>query len=206
MSGSSQTLVWNGTNWVPVIAGAGGTITSNEVTSALRIINNEGGAALFIIDNTTSEAVNISNTGGGASMVVGNTATGEDVLRLTAATASDNAINVLQGNVLLPSGTLATPPLQFGAADGTGISRSANALVVGVQNTMVLGMFAGSSQFYSPLSMLNNKITQLADATAAGDALNMRTGDARYAPYALATEVAALRAEVQALRGRANGP
>ena len=87
---------------------------------------------------------------------------------------------VLSGPLRVPTGTLAAPSLAFGAADGTGISRNVNAMVVGVQNTMVLGMFAGSAQFYSPLIMLNNKITQLADATAAGDAMNQRSSDARY--------------------------
>ncbi len=86
----------------------------------------------------------------------------------------------LSGVLGLPNGTLAAPSLAIGAVDGTGLSRNVNALVVGVQNTLVLGMFAGNSQFYTPLSMLNNKITQLADATAAGDALNQRSGDARY--------------------------
>lgn len=94
---------------------------------------------------------------------------------------------VLSGPLRVPTGTLAAPSLAFGAADGTGISRNVNAMVIGVQNTMVLGMFAGSAQFYSPLSMLSNKITQLADATAAGDAMNQRTADARYLQLSGAT-------------------
>ena len=86
----------------------------------------------------------------------------------------------LSGPLQLPNGTLVAPGLAFGAADGTGLSRAANALVFGVQGNMILAMFAGSAQFYSPLGMLNNPITQLADAVNPGDALNMRSGDARY--------------------------
>ena len=88
----------------------------------------------------------------------------------------------LSGPLQLPNGTMAVPSLALGAADGTGFSRTANALVFGVQNSMVLAMFAGSAQFYASLGMLNNPITQLADAVNPGDALNMRSGDARYLP------------------------
>jgi hypothetical protein len=87
----------------------------------------------------------------------------------------------LTGPLQLPNGTAAAPSLAIGAADGTGLSRSVNAAVLSVQGNTVLGMFAASAQFYTPLLMLSNKIQQLADATAATDALNMQTGDARYA-------------------------
>ena len=86
----------------------------------------------------------------------------------------------LTGALNLPSGTLGAPALGFGAADGTGISRSGAALLFGVTNSPSLGLFPGGGQFYGPLNMLSNKITALADATAATDALNLRTGDARY--------------------------
>jgi hypothetical protein len=86
----------------------------------------------------------------------------------------------LSGALQLPSGTLAAPSLAFGAADGTGWSRNVNALSLGIQGTMTFAAFAGSAQFYGQLSMLNNRITLVADATAAGDAMNQRSGDARY--------------------------
>jgi hypothetical protein len=86
----------------------------------------------------------------------------------------------LTGPLQLPNGTVAAPALQLGAADGTGLSRSANAIVMSVQGSTIFGTFAGAAQFYGTLSMLNNRITQVADATAATDGLNMRTGDARY--------------------------
>ena len=60
----------------------------------------------------------------------------------------------------------------------------------------------GLTQFYTNVSLLNNRIQQMADATAPGDALNQRTGDARYAPVAVVEDVAALRAEVDALLQR----
>jgi hypothetical protein len=56
--------------------------------------------------------------------------------------------------------------------------------VGGVQGSALLAMFASGAQFYLPLNMLNNRITTIADATAAQDALNLRTGDARYVPLA----------------------
>jgi hypothetical protein len=86
----------------------------------------------------------------------------------------------LSGNLQLPNGTLAAPSLAFGAADGTGFNRSANTVSVSIQGTMSASFFAGSMQTYGQLYMLGNKIVQLADATAAADALNLRTGDARY--------------------------
>jgi hypothetical protein len=90
----------------------------------------------------------------------------------------------LSGPLSLPNGSVANPALQLGASDGTGLSRSVNAVVLSVQGATVLGTFAASAQFYTPLSMLNNRLTQVGDATAAGDALNRRTGDTRYAPGA----------------------
>jgi hypothetical protein len=86
----------------------------------------------------------------------------------------------LSGPLNLPNGTVATPSLQLGASDGTGLSRSANAIVMSVQGSTIFGTFAGAAQFYGQLSMLGNRVTQVADPTAAGDALNLRTADARY--------------------------
>jgi hypothetical protein len=86
----------------------------------------------------------------------------------------------LSGPLRVPNGTMGVPGLGLGIADGTGLSRSGNAMLLGVQSSFVLALFAGASQFYCSLSMLNNSITQLADATNPGDALNLRTADARY--------------------------
>jgi hypothetical protein len=103
----------------------------------------------------------------------GSTVSWQAVLPITGGT--------LSGPLVVPNGTIAAPGLQLGAADGTGISRAANALVFSVQGSTIFGTFAGAAQFYGPLAMLGNKITQLADATAATDALNMRVADGRYA-------------------------
>jgi hypothetical protein len=86
----------------------------------------------------------------------------------------------LTGPLQLPNGTATVPSLALGAADGTGFSRSGNALLVSAQGSFVLALFAGSAQFYGTLGMLNNPITQLADAANPADALNLRSGDARY--------------------------
>jgi hypothetical protein len=86
----------------------------------------------------------------------------------------------LNGQVTVPNGTLAAPGLQFAPADGTGFSRAANVLSIGVQGTLTASFFNNAAQFNSPVFMLNNRIQQVADATAATDALNLRTADARY--------------------------
>jgi hypothetical protein len=112
---------------------------------------------------------------------------GETVLQM-AMQAAETAVNArlpliggtLTGPLQVPNGTLAIPSLQIGAADGTGFNRSANTLSVSIQGTLSASFFAGSMQTYGQLYMLGNKIVQVADATAAADALNLRTGDARY--------------------------
>jgi hypothetical protein len=88
--------------------------------------------------------------------------------------------DTMTGPLQVPNGTTVAPGLGLGAADGTGFSRSLNAIVLSVQGSTVFGAFSGSAQFYTPLILLNNKITQVGDATTATDALNQRTGDARY--------------------------
>jgi hypothetical protein len=119
--------------------------------------------------------------------------TGDELLAadLNAAIASSAGSNTvlktgdtMTGPLQVPVGTTIAPGLGLGAADGTGISRSANAVVISAQGTLIGAFIAGSpaaAQFYTPIFMLNNRIQQLGDATAAADALNMRTGDARYA-------------------------
>jgi hypothetical protein len=86
----------------------------------------------------------------------------------------------LQAPLRLPDGTLASPGLKFGLDDGTGISRTTNALAIGIQGSMTMALFPDHAQFYSNLGLLNNRIVQLGDPTAATDAINLRTADARY--------------------------
>jgi hypothetical protein len=87
----------------------------------------------------------------------------------------------LLGPLQLPVGLANAPALQFGDADGTGFWRSpGNLLALNIAGTLALAFGATLSQFYTPVSLLTNKIQQLGDATTATDALNMRTADARY--------------------------
>lgn len=86
----------------------------------------------------------------------------------------------LSGMLVAALGSAAQPSLQLGSPDGTGFWRSGNFVVLNLQGQFAAAFTPGLTQFYSPVNMLNNKITQLGDATAAGDALNMRTADARY--------------------------
>jgi hypothetical protein len=88
----------------------------------------------------------------------------------------------LTGPLQLPNGTIGSPSLGFGAPDGTGIDRSGGALTIGVGGVYSVSFFANSVQSYGQLYMLGNKIVQVGDATGATDALNQRTGDARYLP------------------------
>jgi hypothetical protein len=88
----------------------------------------------------------------------------------------------LSGTLQLPNGTLAAPSLAIGDMDGSGIDRSGDALSIGVKGVLSASFFANSMQSYGQLYMLNNKIVQVGDATAATDALNQRTGDTRYLP------------------------
>src|SRR5215831_17241432 len=74
---------------------------------------------------------------------------------------------VLTGPLRVPNGTLAAPSIQVGAADGTGMSRSANTLLLGAQGSPALALFANTSQFYGQLVMLGNRITQVGDAVSA---------------------------------------
>lgn len=95
---------------------------------------------------------------------------------------------VVTGYLQVPPGATTNPSMQVGAG-GTGLSGAANGslLALSVQGTLRAAYFAiGSSaaQFYGDVSLLNNRITQVADPTAGADALNLRTADARYAATA----------------------
>jgi hypothetical protein len=112
----------------------------------------------------------------------------------------------LTGPLQLPNGSAAVPSLALGVADGTGLSRSANALIFAVQGSSAMAMIGQTCQFYNDVYMLNHPIKQVADATAAGDALNMRTADVRYAPIVLAAEVAKLKEIVATLQRERQQP
>jgi hypothetical protein len=89
----------------------------------------------------------------------------------------------MTGPLQLPSGSATAPALQLGDADGTGFWRApGNVVGLGVAGSFIAAFAPGLAQFYQPVNMLTNRIQQLGDATAATDALNMRTADARYLP------------------------
>jgi hypothetical protein len=107
----------------------------------------------------------------------------------------------LTGPLHLPNGAANAMALQFGAEDGTGFWRApGNIIGLAVAGSFVVAFSPALAQFYFPVNMLTNRIQQLGDATGAADALNMRTGDARYAPVAMVQQVAELRREVDRLR------
>jgi hypothetical protein len=102
---------------------------------------------------------------------------------LTTDTGVRKTGDTMSGPLNVPDGTVTVPGLGLGAADGTGLSRSLSAILLCVQGAPLVAFSAGAIpavQFYQPLFVLNNRIQQIGDATAAGDALNLRTGDARY--------------------------
>jgi hypothetical protein len=105
----------------------------------------------------------------------------------------------LTGPLQLPVGTLAHPALQLGADDGTGLSRVGLTIDLSLQGTLV-ALFSNTGTFFQlPISMSNNFITNLADPPDPSSALNLRTGDARYAPVAVQDEVQQLRKRIAQL-------
>lgn len=107
MSGSGGTMVWNGTQWVVVPSGQDGAVSGSLVinsattSDAVLINNTTGGTALHVVDSTSNIAVRIQNSGGGHAISVTNTAPGNDGLQVIVASATDNAIEVVQGRVTL---------------------------------------------------------------------------------------------------------
>jgi hypothetical protein len=119
-----------------------------------------------------------------------------DLNAAIANSAGSNAVlktgDTMTGNLQLPYGTLPAPALGIGPADGTGFSRAVNTITLSVQGTLVGSLFSNALQFNQTLFMLNNRIQQVADATAATDAMNQQTGDARYAPTGAGTNASLL--------------
>lgn len=66
-------------------------------------------------------------------------------------------------------------------------------------DTFVVTADDGTVKLYGPIDANSQKISSLADADAATDALNMQTGDARYAPIAGAHSAVTLATDAQAI-------
>jgi hypothetical protein len=81
--------------------------------------------------------------------------------------------------ITAPGTSLTSPGLAIGD-NATGFLKSGAALILGVSGSMVSQWFADSIMVTVPLNMALQKVTNVADATADADALNRRTGDARY--------------------------
>jgi hypothetical protein len=86
----------------------------------------------------------------------------------------------MTGPLVLPDGTTTVPALQFGTPDDTGFWRSGASLAINIQAVPTVAFTPTLTQFYMPVSLLSNRIQQLADPINPTDALNLRTGDARY--------------------------
>jgi hypothetical protein len=76
-------------------------------------------------------------------------------------------------------GSLTNMSLAFGD-NATGFYRTGNILVLGVSGTFIGQWLTNMMQLNVPLMMGNQRILAVADATAATDAMNQRSGDARY--------------------------
>jgi hypothetical protein len=83
--------------------------------------------------------------------------------------------------IAAPGTSLTNPGLAIGD-NATGFWRSGTTLVLSVSGAFVQQYLADMVQMNVPIMMAGQKMTSLGDATAAQDALNLRTGDARYMP------------------------
>jgi hypothetical protein len=106
----------------------------------------------------------------------------------------------LSGPLQLPNGGLLQPALTFGMIDGTGFYRVGGTVGLALQGNQTWLFNPGITFCRVDLDLGGHYLNNVADALNTTDALNRRTGDARYAPVALVQEVAQLRAEVASLR------
>ena len=86
----------------------------------------------------------------------------------------------LGGPLQVPNGALTAPSLQIGAPT-TGLFGAAGAIVVDINGVLIWQWTGNLAMSNVPISMINNKITQLGTPTAAGDAATMGYVDTRVA-------------------------
>jgi hypothetical protein len=103
---------------------------------------------------------------------------------ITQATGDDRYLNLdfgqMRGNLICRTGGgLTNLGLGFGDP-ATGFYRSGNVLVAVNGGASMMQFMVGTTAFFLPINMGSQQINFLADATAAQDALNLRTGDGRY--------------------------
>jgi hypothetical protein len=93
---------------------------------------------------------------------------------------------VLTGPMGVPAGTAAIPSIQVGAANNGVMAQAGDFVCISIQGQIRFRVGPTGPQALSDLDANNYKVTRIANATLPTDALNMQTGDARYAPAATA--------------------
>jgi hypothetical protein len=118
-----------------------------------------------------------------------------DLNAAIANSAGSNAVlksgDAMTGPLQVPNGANNNVSLRIGDATA-GFYRLGSVLLVSVANTPVAGFDALGLHPTQPLDMRTMKIANMGDATVPTDALNMRTGDARYAPTGAGTNASLL--------------
>jgi hypothetical protein len=94
----------------------------------------------------------------------------------------DRSGGQMTGALISAPGTGLTNPGLAVGDNATGFWRSGTTLVLSVSGSFIQQYLPDMVQMNVPIMMAGQKITSLADATAAQDALNLRTADARYTP------------------------
>jgi hypothetical protein len=124
-----------------------------------------------ILDN----AVGTGGGGGDFLPLSGGTLTGALTI-----TSGNLALTGALGSVQVPNGLLASPSLQVGGTDMGFYRTGSNLNIAAPGGTNIWTWAPGITISRQQLDMQSQTITGLADPTAATDALNLRTGDARY--------------------------
>ena len=95
----------------------------------------------------------------------------------------DKSGGQMTGPLITRDGGSATNPGIAIGDNSTGFYRTAgNLLVTTVSGQIVAQIQAQVAAFFVPVNLTNQRLQSVGDPTAADDALNLRTGDARYAP------------------------
>jgi hypothetical protein len=89
----------------------------------------------------------------------------------------------MTGPLITQDGGSATNPGLAVGDNSTGFYRSGNLLITSVGGTIVMQLQAAMlAAFFVPINCTGQRLQAVGDPTAADDALNLRTADARYAP------------------------
>lgn len=100
---------------------------------------------------------------------------------LTRALGVQKAGDAMSGPLQLPLGTLAAPSLMFGS-NAVGLMAAAGALIVDLGGAVAWQWTTALTMSTAPLSMVNNRILNLAAPTAASDATTKQYVDNVFAP------------------------